>query len=179
MNISYLIRALNRAFGIEYWYYIAAAFSFVLCFRLCKGKTNKRIAAGFITAYVVLLFSSTVFARPTSDAAEFRLKLFWTYGVIANGGWRAKEMATQVLVNITMMVPLGLFLPIFIKKNQLLWTLICGLAISIMIEVLQLIFRRGLPEIDDLIYNTIGVVLGLCLYKGAKYAFQKIAAGKH
>ena len=65
------------------------------------------------------------------------------------------------LGNIVMFVPIGLFLP-------LLWglsgkkTLLLGFASSLLIEICQLFLVRG-TDIDDLILNTTGVLLGLLL----------------
>ena len=65
------------------------------------------------------------------------------------------------LGNIVMFAPIGLFLP-------LLWglsgkkTLLLGFASSLLIEICQLFLIRG-TDIDDLILNTTGVLLGLLL----------------
>jgi len=67
------------------------------------------------------------------------------------------------LGNIIMFMPIGFFLP-------LLWNLsnpkiiIIGFCSSLFIEICQLFLTRG-TDIDDLILNTIGVGLGLLVYK--------------
>lgn len=67
------------------------------------------------------------------------------------------------LGNVLMFVPIGFFLP-------LLWSVsgkkvvLMGGCISLFIEITQLLLPRG-TDVDDLILNTAGTVLGLLLYK--------------
>lgn len=44
---------------------------------------------------------------------------------------------------------------------------------SCMVELLQLIFKRGLFELDDIIHNTPGVAVGMADY----YVIKKICNG--
>lgn len=166
LPIKYLIRAMHAAFGMDYRFYLAAVLAFVLCIILYKGRAYKRIIAGLLAAYAVILLSSTVFSRSMNHDAVFHFELFWTYKVIAGGGWRAKQLGVQIFVNIAMMVPFGCCLPIYIRRNRFLRTIICGCLISVMIELLQLILGCGLPELDDVVHNTFGVVVGFGIYKG-------------
>ena len=39
-----------------------------------------------------------------------------------------------------------------------------GAGISVMIELLQLIFKRGLCEVDDVIHNVLGCMVGYGVY---------------
>jgi glycopeptide antibiotics resistance protein len=41
----------------------------------------------------------------------------------------------------------------------------CGVAVSVLIETLQYVFRVGIADIDDIILNSIGVGLGLVLWE--------------
>ena len=67
------------------------------------------------------------------------------------------------LGNIIMFIPIGLFIP-------LLWNLsnkkviFIGFCFSLFIEIFQLFLTRG-TDVDDLILNTIGTILGLLLYR--------------
>lgn len=64
------------------------------------------------------------------------------------------------LLNILLFVPLGFFLPLLWKEFQALrHTVICGFCLSLGIEILQ-IFTFRLTDIDDLITNTLGALLG-------------------
>lgn len=66
----------------------------------------------------------------------------------------------NTLLNLILFMPLGLLLPILWRPFQKLWRLILlGLGTSLLIELLQLFTYRA-TDINDLITNTLGSVLG-------------------
>lgn len=83
--------------------------------------------------------------------------------------WEAwNEFTLQVwlnpLLNIAMFVPLGVFLPLAAKPfRRWYWMLAAGCGTSLAIEALQYILGRGQADVDDLICNTLGAMLGYCL----------------
>lgn len=84
------------------------------------------------------------------------------------------------LGNIIMFLPIGFFIPLLWKLEDKKVILI-GFCSSLLIEITQLFLRRG-TDIDDLILNTLGVCLGLLLYrklyKKWKNPFQKVQIEK-
>lgn len=60
---------------------------------------------------------------------------------------------------------MGLFVPIFIKKIK--WNygkaIIAGALISLMIEFVQVVFAGRIGDIDDIIFNTLGFLIGYIL----------------
>jgi glycopeptide antibiotics resistance protein len=67
----------------------------------------------------------------------------------------------NILANTVCFMPFGFLLPLITKKPcGLLLTAFLGLLFSGLIESAQLIFKIGVFDIDDLILNTAGVVLG-------------------
>ena len=67
------------------------------------------------------------------------------------------------LLNILLFVPLGFFLPVLWKRfRSFLWTALFGLGFSLSIELLQLFTFRA-TDINDLMTNTAGTILGWCL----------------
>lgn len=67
------------------------------------------------------------------------------------------------LGNLCMFIPIGLLIPIIWKLKDKIVILI-GFLISLSIEISQLFLNRG-TDIDDLIFNTLGTILGLVIYK--------------
>ena len=66
--------------------------------------------------------------------------------------------------NILGFVPAGFFIPILWKKRRgFLFTLCVTFEMSLLVEILQLTFRVGSFDVDDLILNTLGGVLGYLL----------------
>ncbi len=68
------------------------------------------------------------------------------------------------LLNIAMFLPLGVLLPLAVKPfRRWYWMLTAGAGTSFAIEVLQYILGRGQADVDDLICNILGAMLGYCL----------------
>lgn len=68
------------------------------------------------------------------------------------------------LLNVAMFLPLGVLLPLAAKPfRRWYWTLAAGVGTSLVIEALQYILGRGQADVDDLICNVLGAMLGYCL----------------
>ena len=67
-----------------------------------------------------------------------------------------------VLGNIAWFIPLGLLLPCVDRKNSRI--LLTALAISLAIETLQWCLNTGVSDIDDMIFNLAGALLGYGIY---------------
>ena len=75
--------------------------------------------------------------------------------------WFTKNLA----VNIIMFIPFGFLTPLFIKRNKLWQILIYGIIASIMIEILQVLLAVGTGDIDDVILNSVGTLIGFGIDK--------------
>ena len=84
---------------------------------------------------------------------------------------KAEDIA-QVYMNIMLFVPMGYLLPYlfswFRMRVRYRPALACFI-ISFLIENLQLIFRRGFYDMDDLASNTIGGIVGQLLFISVAY----------
>lgn len=70
----------------------------------------------------------------------------------------------NTLLNILLFVPLGFLMPaIWNEYRYMKKTVLFGLGLSVMIEILQM-FTYRLTDIDDLIFNTIGAAAGYYIY---------------
>lgn len=69
------------------------------------------------------------------------------------------------LLNIVMFVPFGFLVPLIWKEmGKLSHILTTGFALSLLIELSQLFSYRG-TDVDDLILNTLGAVVGFLVYR--------------
>ena len=72
----------------------------------------------------------------------------------------------NIFGNILAFMPLGFFIPLlFSKYNNVKKIFILGLTSSLCIEIVQLFVGYNITDIDDLIYNTTGAMLGLLCFK--------------
>lgn len=119
-----------------------------------------------LAEYVFLLLCSTVFFRSdVSDNVNF--VPFKTYQEIKNGN---KFLLSQSIMNVAVFVPIGLLLAIAVKSWYI--ALSMGVLISLCVEMLQYFFSKGYCEIDDVIHNTLGCLLGFSLYGLCKLGFK-------
>ena len=72
-----------------------------------------------------------------------------------------KDMLINIIGNVTMFIPTGIILPVIYKKlHSFPRTVLAGGLISLCIEILQLPLSDRTSDINDLILNTSGVVIG-------------------
>ena len=77
-----------------------------------------------------------------------------------------REAAINIIGNISMFIPTGIILPILYKRLDCFWkVLLAGAGLSFAIEMIQLLFPGSVTDIDDLILNTAGAVIGYGIYK--------------
>ena len=67
--------------------------------------------------------------------------------------------------NIVAFVPFGLFLPMLMRRNSGWGVVLAGFLTSCLVEIIQLVSGLGTCDVDDIILNTLGVVVGLICYK--------------
>lgn len=84
-------------------------------------------------------------------------------------------------LNVVMFLPLGFLIPLIWKElGKLRYILAAGCGFSVLIEVSQILSLRG-TDVDDVIMNTLGAVLGFGLYKlwdrltGSRFRQQEAA----
>lgn len=71
---------------------------------------------------------------------------------------------TNILGNIVAFMPFGVFLPLALRFKGILKIMIHSFFLSFFIETVQLTFRVGSFDIDDIILNTFGGLLGYIFY---------------
>jgi glycopeptide antibiotics resistance protein len=77
--------------------------------------------------------------------------------------------------NIVLFVPIGIFLPLLNKKyKRVLVLTAASIALIAVVELIQLLSKVGSFDIDDIILNTFGALLGLVLTRTALQSRNKI-----
>ena len=123
------------------------------------GKHSKIIydsAVNTFIMYLIALFLLTVFFARSSLAG---INLIPFYDLMKNN-YIPYDMAEDYVLNVLLFVPFGFLLPYLKKTLSLKQTVLCCFLLTLCIECLQLIFKRGIFDIDDLICNTAGGLIG-------------------
>lgn len=80
----------------------------------------------------------------------------------------------NILGNIASFVPMGFLIPIISKKYiNALKTILTSLTCIIGIEIFQFITMLGFFDIDDILLNTFGCIIGYVIYTGFRKLFSK------
>ena len=80
------------------------------------------------------------------------------------------ELLVNLIGNFAMFIPTGIMTPMIYKSRNSLGKVVCtGAAISLAIEILQLPFAVRTSDVDDLILNTAGCLVGYGIYALAKW----------
>ena len=91
----------------------------------------------------------------------FKKIIEYAGNVRAINDWFAKNL----ICNLVMFIPAGFLVPLFIKYNKFWQVLIYGIVISIIVECLQVLLVVGTGDIDDVILNAFGTIIGFGIYK--------------
>ena len=83
----------------------------------------------------------------------------------------------EVLYNIIVFVPLGVYLQILLEKKKLTFKFLTVLLASFLFEIVQFIFAIGASDVTDLITNTFGGALGilLCILMNKLFARKAVS----
>ncbi len=138
-----------------------------------KAKRMRWLAACTLTAYSAILIPLVVFkAIPTIHIGHMRLRLAGTYAgagnivpfrtITSQLGGRGHDLIAIVnlLGNTIPFMPIGLLAPLVFRSFSWRKALILGVVTGLTFEAMEVVFRVGIFDIDDVILNSFGVILG-------------------
>lgn len=151
---------------VVYWGALVVLVIGVLILLCWKGlKTGGRYASVLLLVeWVALMLCATVIFRTASAERGFRLIPFSSYWDFGPHGYLL-EMVGENLLNVVLFLPVGILLGCGFKGVTWKRALLIGLVLSIAIEVLQFVFKKGFCEVDDVMHNTFGCLIGYGIYK--------------
>lgn len=136
---------------------------FIIYKRLLKGHkklSKRRVFIWFcFIGYLIMVIGVTFLNRGSKMYGDTSLHFLSSYREAWNSfnstKWRF------IILNIFMLVPLGILLPLLNTRFQKLkWTLAAAFLMTLTIETAQLITGYGIFELDDIFNNVIGAIIG-------------------
>ena len=135
-----------------------------------KSKLLRAVGKVLFILYIVFLiyflFLAEWYGRSGTEEYRYNLELFreirrfltyreqlGTFTVFAN-----------LFGNILIFVPFGFFISMAGKTRGFFKTLFCSFGLSLCVELVQLVTRVGSFDVDDILLNTIGGILGYILF---------------
>ena len=118
-----------------------------------------------LAAYILFILMETVLGRE-SGVGRVELLPFWSYS--------HPELRMEIVLNYILFIPLGVLLYLCFGEKPGLRVVIAGFLLSALIELIQLTFKIGVFEFDDMIGNTIGCLIGAVIGKATRELKKRI-----
>lgn len=129
----------------------------------------------FLIVYIVLLAKSLLFKEVSlfelfrTDRTVVRninlIPFQSIFEYMTNKHFNIWIAFMNVVGNIVIFIPLGLYLQIYKKNKKILNSVAIAGMTSLCVEIIQYIAGIGYTDIDDIILNTFGALLGILIYK--------------
>lgn len=136
-----------------------------------KSKTERAVCwllfLCYIAALVYFLFFSESYGREGNGTFRYNLvplqeiMRFWKYRAILGN----ETVILNLAFNVIGFMPFGFMLPLLSEKDRrFVIVFLLTFELSLVVEVLQLFTGRGSFDVDDLMLNTLGGVVGYGCY---------------
>lgn len=137
-----------------------------------KKKGFRVFALVVLIEIIVLMLAATVFLRETDSNVGCNFIPFWSYRMPTKD--LQYSMYMENIMNVLMFIPLGFSLGCAFKNIGWKWMIVVALSLSVIIEVMQYVFKKGYAEVDDVIHNTLGCIIGYGLYMLIRLGYEKV-----
>lgn len=124
---------------------------------------NKTMLLLFIL-YMLMTSYMTIFNRRYGEQSDILLHFDSIEEALR---LHSVEPLQHLAMNVAMFVPIGFLFPLILpeKLNKLSLVIPLGLMLSTLIETTQMLLRMGQCDLEDLVANTVGAIIGLLLYR--------------
>ncbi len=157
------------AYEIVAVFFITGLMIFIACYGFKSGLQKSSVL--LLLEYLFILYGSTVLFRETGAEHKYDLQPFWSYKAIEAG---STQLLLENIMNVVVFVPLGFLLGVAYKSMTFRRVLLIGISVSVSIEALQYVLMRGLSELNDVIHNTLGCLIGYLFCQSFSVLYKKI-----
>lgn len=125
-----------------------------------RGMPSVKPVPGILfSIYLSVMLVITFLSRESGSGNGIDLKLFSTWGINARNN-------AFVVENVLLFIPYGVLGAWNFRWMNRFWScLLAGILTSLCIEFLQFVTERGFFQIDDILTNTLGTVIGFILLR--------------
>lgn len=153
--------------------------------RKLKEKSKHRIIIiGWILFYIYILllsyflFFSERYGRDlVTEQYNLHLlkeiKRFFRYR--EQIGWEG--FIVNICGNIIAFMPYGFLLPLLSRSNRRFYVIaLLSILFSLIVETVQLLLKVGVFDVDDILMNSLGGILGYVVFRITHYIYKRIIA---
>ena len=128
------------------------------------------VRVSFILQFFLLRTFGNIFV--TANSVPFRGEIYclWYY---AKTGTLSFSTALHSAGNVLYFTSLSLALCGTVRRCPVLWGTLVPVALSVFVESFQLLTKSGDADVDDIILNTLGAVLGVLIFRLLRPLLQK------
>lgn len=157
--------------GINLMIYLMLILAAVICivmdirFVICNRKTIHVGMLILFLAYLAVIVYVTILSRESRHDMVIQMKLLNSLYLALRE--RSMDELNHWFLNILLFMPAGFMLPMICPEKLSAWkiVLINSLVLSTVAESLQLLLRLGHCDIDDIVANTAGGLIGFFVYR--------------
>lgn len=140
---------------------------------IMKVNTKQKVMVGLFVIYITLALSVTLFPIPFQETyiSGYEYNFIPFKSIVSSIEAGLKPAIMSVVGNIILTMPFGFLVTLIRKNKKFLYTFMLVIFFSLSIEFLQLSigfvigYRYRNVDIDDLILNTVGGIIGFWIYK--------------
>lgn len=125
-----------------------------------QNLLKSEITLSLLACYITLALCVTL--TRGGAARQFNTHLFRAFREM----WNTFSLQNwlNLILNVGFFIPIGILLPLVTKKFRHLWLVtIIGFLFSLGIEATQFLTKTGIFDVDDLLTNTVGCIIGYCI----------------
>ena len=162
---------------------ISVVVLYVICILCLERKNRKKnrlsvhvrnsVVWFILSVYIAVMFVTVFLSRESGSRQGIDMTLFGTWG-------ETPQAHAFVIENILLFVPFGILYPLAVSttdrkpdlRKKIGWekfTVLLGFLISVGIETVQLITDRGYCQLDDVVMNTLGALVGYVVFASLKF----------
>lgn len=157
--------------GDSIWILCFSVFIFCIVKILMRKQENEpmismrtsNIVGAMLSLEYSFVFVMTLFDRKVIDNSTSNISVFAPYIKVYTEN--DTELLLQIIMNITMFIPMGFLMPCcFGVCKKYRWVILITFILSLSIECIQGICCIGYFELNDILNNVIGAMIGISIY---------------
>ena len=131
-----------------------------------RKKPLPMVSTTFFVSYALLVLLITFLSREEGGNTGIYLKLFSSFGINNRNN-------AYIIENILLFVPLGVAGAWLGLAHSCFVSILLGAGFSFFIESLQYVTGRGVFQVDDILTNAVGMLIGCLLFKLCNTLFRR------
>lgn len=136
----------------------------------CRQSLFRWISRIALVLYCFFIVWITLTGRESAGEREYELRFLWTYKhAIMDNAW---DLFYEGILNIALFIPFGMLLHASARRwgwlYSLVFVVLAAAVCSGSVEVMQFSYKLGLCELDDVMHNTLGALIGWGIFLSFK-----------